>query len=44
VKGAHGKESCRSGFSFVNPPASMVIAIQRYIMQLERERRARAAT
>jgi c-di-GMP-binding flagellar brake protein YcgR len=44
VKGAHGKESSRSGFSFVNPPGPMVTAIQRYIMQLERERRARAAT
>ena len=43
VKGAHGKESSRSGFSFVNPPGPMVTAIQRYIMQLERERRARAA-
>jgi c-di-GMP-binding flagellar brake protein YcgR len=42
VKGAHGKESCRAGFSFVNPPGPMVTAIQRYIMQLERERRARA--
>jgi c-di-GMP-binding flagellar brake protein YcgR len=42
VKGAHGKESLRSGFSFVNPSAPMVTAIQRYIMQLERERRARA--
>lgn len=42
VRGANGKESLRSGFSFVNPPGPMVTAIQRYIMQLERERRAKA--
>jgi c-di-GMP-binding flagellar brake protein YcgR len=41
VKGTHGRETFRFGFSFVNPPGSMVTAIQRYIMQLERERRAR---
>jgi c-di-GMP-binding flagellar brake protein YcgR len=42
VKDARGKETLRSGFSFVNPPGPMVTAIQRYIMQLERERRAKA--
>jgi len=42
TKGAHGRETQRSGFSFVNPPGTMVTAIQRYIMQLERERRAKS--
>jgi len=41
VRGAHGKETLRSGFSFINPPGPMVTAIQRYIMQLERERRTK---
>ena len=43
VKGTGGRESLRSGFSFVNPTGPMITAIQRYIMQLERERRARSA-
>jgi c-di-GMP-binding flagellar brake protein YcgR len=42
-RGAHGKESTRCGFSFVNPAGPMVTAIQRYILNLERERRAKAA-
>ena len=43
-KGAHGKETTRCGFSFINPPGPMVTAIQRYILNLERERRAKAVT
>ena len=42
IRSAQGKESLRSGFSFVNAPEALITAIQRYIMRLERERRARS--
>ena len=41
VKDPNGNETLRWGFAFVNPPGPMMTAIQRYIMQVERERRAR---
>ena len=43
LKLANGKLTQRSGFAFVNLPESMLSAIQRYIMSIERERRTRAA-
>ena len=43
LKLANGKLTQRSGFAFVNLPESMLSAIQRYIMNVERERRTRAA-
>ena len=43
VKLASGKPMQRNGFAFVNLPESMLSAIQRYIMNVERERRTRAA-
>lgn len=36
----NGVETRRVGFQFVNPPANMQSMIQRYIIKLERERRA----
>jgi c-di-GMP-binding flagellar brake protein YcgR len=35
-----GVETQRVGFQFINPPANMQSMIQRYIIKLERERRA----
>ena len=43
VKLATGKPMQRNGFAFVNLPENMLAAIQRYIMNVERERRTRAA-
>jgi c-di-GMP-binding flagellar brake protein YcgR len=43
LKLANGKLTQRSGFAFVKLPESMLAAIQRYIMNIERERRTRAA-
>ena len=43
LKLANGKLTQRSGFAFVKLPESMLSAIQRYIMSVERARRERAA-
>jgi c-di-GMP-binding flagellar brake protein YcgR len=43
LKLANGKPTQRSGFAFVNLPESMLSSIQRYIMNVERDRRTRAA-
>lgn len=43
LKLANGKLTQRSGFAFVSLPESMLSAIQRYIMKIERERRTHAA-
>ena len=42
LKLANGKVTQRSGFAFVSLPESMLSAIQRYIMSVERQRRMRA--
>jgi flagellar brake protein len=42
VKLANGKLTQRSGFAFVSLPESMLSAIQRYIMSIERQRRQHA--
>jgi c-di-GMP-binding flagellar brake protein YcgR len=39
---ANGKITQRCGFAFVNPPETLLAAVQRYILGLERQRRTRA--